>query len=183
TIKEDAEETIRRIKDAGIKKTVMLTGDRREVADEVAKKTGIDEVKSDLLPGGKVAVAEKMISVNRAKKGGKVAFIGDGINDAPVIARADIGISMGNMGSAAAMEASDIIIMDDRLSSLYKAILISKKTLSVAKQNVVFSLAVKGVLLVLGAFGIASMWSAVFADVGVLLIAVLNALRSMRGNE
>lgn len=182
TIKDDAEETIRRMKSAGVKKTVMLTGDRREVADEVARKTGIDEVKSDLLPGGKVAVAEKMISVNKAKKGGKVAFIGDGINDAPVIARADIGISMGNIGSAAAMEASDIIIMDDRLSSLYKAILISKKTISVAKENVIFSLAVKVVILVLGAFGIASMWSAVFADVGVLLIAVLNALRSMRGS-
>lgn len=182
TIKEDAKETIRRIKEAGVKKTVMLTGDRREAADEVARKTGIDEVFSDLLPGGKVALAEKMISMNKAKKGGKVAFIGDGINDAPVIARADIGISMGNMGSAAAMEASDIIIMDDRLSSLYKAILISKKTLSVAKENVVFSLAVKGVILVLGALGIASMWSAVFADVGVLLIAVLNALRSMRGS-
>lgn len=182
TIKDDAEETIRRMKSAGVKKTVMLTGDRREVADEVARKTGIDEVKSDLLPGGKVAVAEKMISVNKAKKGGKVAFIGDGINDAPVIARADIGISMGNIGSAAAMEASDIIIMDDRLSSLYKAILISKKTISVAKENVIFSLAVKVVILVLGAFGIASMWSAVFADVGVLLIAVLNAFRSMRGS-
>ena len=182
TIKDDAEETIRRMKSAGVKKTVMLTGDRREVADEVARKTGIDEVKSDLLPGGKVAVTEKMISVNKAKKGGKVAFIGDGINDAPVIARADIGISMGNIGSAAAMEASDIIIMDDRLSSLYKAILISKKTISVAKENVIFSLAVKVVILVLGAFGIVSMWSAVFADVGVLLIAVLNAFRSMRGS-
>lgn len=182
TIKDDAEETIRRMKSAGVKKTVMLTGDRREVADEVARKTGIDEVKSDLLPGGKVAVTEKMISVNKAKKGGKVAFIGDGINDAPVIARADIGISMGNIGSAAAMEASDIIIMDDRLSSLYKAILISKKTISVAKENVIFSLAVKVVILALGAFGIVSMWSAVFADVGVLLIAVLNAFRSMRGS-
>lgn len=177
-IKEDAAKTVSELKKAGIR-TVMLTGDRQSAADVTAKKLGLDEWHAELLPDGKVKAVEEIIEKNiRKKKKNKTIFIGDGINDAPVLMRADAGVAMGGIGSDAAIEAADAVIMTDEPSKLIEAVRISKKTKAIAVQNIAFSLAVKAAVLVLSAMGLATMWSAVFADVGVCLIAVANALRA-----
>ncbi|HYF84220.1 MAG TPA: heavy metal translocating P-type ATPase [Clostridia bacterium] len=174
-IKEDAKEAIRLLKDIGIRKTVMLTGDVRTVGEKVAEKLGLDEVYSELLPDQKVEKLEAIVKDRNYK--GKVAFVGDGINDAPVLARADIGIAMGGLGSDAAIEAADIVIMTDEPSKIVSAIRIAKKTRRIVWQNIIFAMGIKVVVLLLGAGGLATMWEAVFADVGVALIAVLNSIR------
>lgn len=176
-LKPHAEEAIRALKAAGIKKTVMLTGDARRVADKVAADLGIDEVHSELLPGDKVAMVEKLLSQKNEKE--KLAFVGDGINDAPVLSRADIGIAMGAMGSDAAIEAADIVLMDDDPLKIAKAIRIARKCMRIVYENIYFAIGVKVICLILGAFGIANMWVAIFADVGVMVIAVLNAIRTL----
>ncbi len=177
-IKEDAAKTVSELKKAGIR-TVMLTGDRQSAADVTAQKLGLDEWHAELLPDGKVKAVEEIIEKNiRKKKKNKTIFIGDGINDAPVLMRADAGVAMGGIGSDAAIEAADAVIMTDEPSKLIEAVRISKKTKAIAVQNIAFSLAVKAAVLVLSALGLATMWSAVFADVGVCLIAVANALRA-----
>ena len=176
-LKPHAKETIAALKKAGIKKTIMLTGDIRNVADSVAKELGIDEVHSELLPGDKVEWVEKILSSTTGKE--KVAFVGDGINDAPVLARVDVGIAMGAMGSDAAIEAADVVLMDDDPAKIGKAIRISQKCLGIVRQNIVFAIGVKVLCLILGAIGIANMWLAIFADVGVMIIAVLNAIRAL----
>ena len=176
-VKSDAKDAISSLKKHGIKKTVMLTGDSKETAESIAASLGIDEVYSELMPADKVRNVEKLISEKSADK--TLAFVGDGINDAPVLARADIGIAMGAMGSDAAIEAADIVLMDDKPSKIADAIDISKRTLRIVYQNIVFALAVKAAVLVLGALGVASMWAAVFADVGVSVIAILNAMRAL----
>ena len=177
-VKLHAKEAIERLKHAGVEKTVMLTGDSRRVADQVAGALGVDEVHSELLPADKVAQVEKLL----AGKGGKdkLAFVGDGINDAPVLSRADIGIAMGAMGSDAAIEAADVVLMDDDPLKIAKAIRISRKCIGIVYQNIVFALAVKFACLALGALGLANMWAAIFADVGVMVLAVLNAIRALR---
>ena len=177
-VKPHAKEAIERLKHAGVEKTVMLTGDSRRVADQVAGALGVDEVHSELLPADKVAQVEKLL----AGKGGKdkLAFVGDGINDAPVLSRADIGIAMGAMGSDAAIEAADVVLMDDDPLKIAKAIRISSKCIGIVYQNIVFALAVKFACLALGALGLANMWAAIFADVGVMVLAVLNAIRALR---
>ena len=177
-VKPHAKEAIERLKHAGVEKTVMLTGDSRRVADQVAGALGVDEVHSELLPADKVAQVEKLL----AGKGGKdkLAFVGDGINDAPVLSRADIGIAMGAMGSDAAIEAADVVPMDDDPLKIAKAIRISRKCIGIVYQNIVFALAVKFACLALGALGLANMWAAIFADVGVMVLAVLNAIRALR---
>ena len=177
-VKPHAKEAIERLKHAGVGKTVMLTGDSRRVADQVAGALGVDEVHSELLPADKVAQVEKLL----AGKGGrdKLAFVGDGINDAPVLSRADIGIAMGAMGSDAAIEAADVVLMDDDPLKIAKAIRISRKCIGIVYQNIVFALAVKFACLALGALGLANMWAAIFADVGVMVLAVLNAIRALR---
>ena len=177
-VKPHAKEAIERLKHAGVEKTVMLTGDSRRVADQVAGALGVDEVHSELLPADKVAQVEKLL----AGKGGrdKLAFVGDGINDAPVLSRADIGIAMGAMGSDAAIEAADVVLMDDDPLKIAKAIRISRKCIGIVYQNIVFALAVKFACLALGALGLANMWAASFADVGVMVLAVLNAIRALR---
>ena len=177
-VKPHAKEAIERLKHSGVEKTVMLTGDTRRVAEQVAKDLGVDEVHSDLLPADKVAQVEKLL----AAKGGKdkLAFVGDGINDAPVLSRADIGIAMGAMGSDAAIEAADVVLMDDDPMKIAKAIRISRKCIGIVYQNIVFALVVKFACLALGALGIANMWAAIFADVGVMVLAVLNAIRALR---
>ncbi|MCQ4636829.1 heavy metal translocating P-type ATPase [Anaerovorax odorimutans] len=177
TVKEDSASAIRGLKAAGVHSSVMLTGDRDAVAGKVASTIGLDAYYAELLPGDKVELAEKIIAEKQAK--GNVVFVGDGINDAPVLARADIGVAMGGLGSEAAIEAADIVIMDDQPSKLSTVIKIARKTLSIARQNVVFALTVKAVVLVLGALGMASMWAAVFADVGVAVIAILNSMRAL----
>lgn len=174
-VKADSAQAIRELKEANIKQTVMLTGDTKNVGAKVAKDLGLDKVYAELLPGDKVEKLEELFSQKSAK--GKLAFVGDGINDAPVLARADIGIAMGGLGSDAAIEAADIVIMTDEPSKIGTAMKISQKTLRIARQNIVFSLAVKAVVLVLSALGFATLWEAVFADVGVTIIAVLNAFR------
>lgn len=176
-LKPHAEEAIRALKAAGIKKTVMLTGDARRVADKVAAELGIDEVHSELLPGDKVAMVEKLLSQKNEKE--KLAFVGDGINDAPVLSRADIGIAMGAMGSDAAIEAADIVLMDDDPLKIAKAIRIARKCMRIVYENIYFAIGVKVICLILGALGIANMWVAIFADVGVMVIAVLNAIRTL----
>jgi len=176
-LKPHAEEAIRALKSAGIKKTVMLTGDAKRVADKVAADLGIDEVHSELLPGDKVAMVEKLLSQKSEKE--KLAFVGDGINDAPVLSRADIGIAMGAMGSDAAIEAADIVLMDDDPLKIAKAIRIARKCLRIVYENIYFAIGVKVICLILGALGIANMWVAIFADVGVMVIAVLNAIRTL----
>ena len=176
-IKPNAAEAIRRMKEAGVRKTVMLTGDTARVADQVAEALGIDEVYSNLLPGDKVEKVESLLM--ESHDGGKIAFVGDGINDAPVLRRADIGIAMGAMGSDAAIEAADVVLMDDDPLKIAKAIRISKKCLRIVYQNIVFAIGVKLICLLLGAIGFASMWLAIFADVGVMVIAVLNAIRAL----
>ena len=175
-VKPHAKEAIAALKQAGVEKTVMLTGDIRRVADHVAGELCVDEVHSELLPADKVAQVERLLS----NADGKLAFVGDGINDAPVLSRADIGIAMGAMGSDAAIEAADVVLMDDDPLKIAKAIRISRKCLRIVYENIVFALGIKGLCLVLGAMGIANMWAAIFADVGVMVIAVLNAIRALQ---
>ena len=176
-IKLHAKEAIAALKKCGVKKTIMLTGDRREAARQVAEELGIDEVHSELLPGDKVAQVEKLLDEKGEKE--KLAFVGDGINDAPVLSRADIGIAMGALGSDAAIEAADIVLMDDDPLKISKAIKISRKCLRIVYENIYFAIGVKVICLILGALGIANMWAAIFADVGVMIIAVLNAIRAL----
>lgn len=177
-VKEDAAECIKRLHAAGVRKTVMLTGDRAEVAKAVAEKLGLDEYHGELLPEDKVNQVERLLGETSER--GKLAFVGDGINDAPVLTRADIGIAMGAMGSDAAIEAADIVLMDDKPSKIASAIRIARKTMRIVWQNIVFALGVKFAVLVLAAVGLATMWLAVFADVGVAILAILNAMRCMR---
>ena len=177
TVKADAEQTIRDLHAAGVKHTVMLTGDREEVAAAVAKQLGLDEFHAQLLPGDKVERVEALLSAESGK--GKLAFVGDGINDAPVLTRADVGIAMGAMGSDAAIEAADVVLMDDKPSNIARAIRVARKTMTIVWQNIIFALGIKLLILVLAALGIANMWLAVFGDVGVAIIAILNAMRAM----
>ena len=178
TIKEGAPQAIADMKKAGIRKTVMLTGDRREAAEHAAGQLGIDEVRSELLPGDKVSAVEELIK--EQTDGGKLAFVGDGINDAPVLMRADVGIAMGRFGSDAAIEAADIVLMDDDIRKIPSVIRIARKTEGIVRGNVIFAIAVKVLILVLSAFGMASMWAAVFGDVGVCILCVLNSMRALR---
>lgn len=178
-VKEDAAKTIADLHAIGVKKTIMLTGDRKEVAENVAKTLGIDEYHAELLPQNKVEAVEALLQKNANGKG-KLAFVGDGINDAPVLMRADIGIAMGAMGSDAAIEAADVVLMDDRPSNIATAIIIARKTMRIVWQNISFALLVKFAVLILAAFGLANMWLAVFADVGVTVLAIFNAMRAMR---
>lgn len=174
TVKETSAEAIRLLKDEGVKYTVMLTGDSRAAAEEIGREVGIDYIKSELLPDGKVEEFEKLV-----EKYESVAFVGDGINDAPVLARADVGVAMGALGSDAAIEACDVVIMNDDPSLLAKAVMISRKTLRIVWQNIFFAIGVKIIVMVLGALGLASMWAAVFADVGVAILAILNSMRML----
>lgn len=176
-IKDDSEKALKELKKMNIKKTVMLTGDRKEVANSVGKKLKLDEVFSELLPDGKVEKVEELMKVKSSK--GKLAFVGDGINDAPVLVVSDVGIAMGGLGSDAAIEAADIVIMTDEPSKISKAIKIAKKTMRIVKENIVFALAVKFIVLLLTVIGVSTMWEAVFADVGVSVIAILNSLRML----
>ncbi len=178
TLKPDAQTAIQQLKTAGIRQTIMLTGDNQAVASAVSQTLGIDRVESELLPQDKVALVAALTD-DRATNG-KIAFVGDGINDTPVLARADVGVAMGGLGSDAAIEAADIVLMSDEPTKLATAISIARFTRKIVWQNIIFALAVKGLFLLLGAFGIATMWEAVFADVGVTLIAILNALRIMK---
>lgn len=177
-VKPDAQEAIRSLKQAGVKNIVMLTGDHQKVAQKVAHTLGIDNYYAELLPADKVEQVEKLFAARSEK--GKLAFVGDGINDAPVLARADIGIAMGGLGSDAAIEAADVVIMTDEPSRIARAMKISRKTLNIVKQNIIFAIGVKLLVLVLAAVGMASMWAAVFADVGVAVIAILNAMRALK---
>ena len=177
TVKPDAKEAILALKNNGVRKTVMLTGDNKKNGEAVAAELGLDEAKTQLLPDEKVAAVEELLQQKPDKR--TLAFVGDGINDAPVLARADVGIAMGALGSDAAIEAADIVLMDDRLTGLSKAMRISRKTMRIVHQNIVFSLLVKLAVLVLGALGLANMWFAVFADVGVMILAILNAMRAL----
>jgi Cd2+/Zn2+-exporting ATPase len=177
-VKQDSAEAVKALKEAGVSRTVMLTGDRKEVAEHVAEQLGIDEYNAELLPAGKVECVEALLA---AKEPGRtLAFIGDGINDAPVLARADVGVAMGGLGSDAALEAADVVVMDDKPSKVALAIRIARRTLGIARQNVIFAIGVKIAVLLLAAFGIATMWMAVFADVGVTVLAVLNAMRALK---
>ena len=178
TVKAGAKEAIREIKEAGVSKTVMLTGDRKGAAVQVAETLGIDEVHSDLLPADKVSEVEKLIA-EAGKAGGKLGFVGDGINDAPVLMRADVGFAMGALGSDAAIEAADIVLMDDDIRKIPKVIRIARKTMRIVKSNVVFAIAVKLLILALSVFGLASMWAAVFGDVGVAILCILNSMRTL----
>ena len=177
-IKPHAKQAIQALKAAGVKKTVMLTGDAKKVADQVAAELGVDQVYSELLPADKVAKVEQLLAQTSSAKA-KVAFVGDGINDAPVLRRADIGIAMGAMGSDAAIEAADVVLMDDDPLKIVKAIKISRKCLGIVYQNIVFAIGIKLICLMLGAVGVANMWLAIFADVGVMILAVLNAIRAL----
>ena len=177
-VKEGAEQAIRDMKKAGVKKCVMLTGDREMAAQAVADELGLDEVHAELLPGDKVSIVERLLQGQKGKE--KLAFAGDGINDAPVLTRADIGIAMGSMGSDAAIEAADIVLMDDDVRKIAAVVRCAGKTLRIVKQNIVFALGVKVLVLVLGAFGMANMWEAVFADVGVAVIAIMNSMRALK---
>lgn len=180
-VKEDSAQAIKELKAANIKQTVMLTGDNKSVGSKVAKELGLDKVYAELLPADKVKKLEELFS-QKSKKG-KLAFVGDGINDAPVLARADIGIAMGGLGSDAAIEAADIVIMTDEPSKIATAMKISKQTLKIAHQNIVFAIGIKIIVLILSAFGITTMWAAIFADVGVTIIAVLNAFRALNAKN
>ena len=177
-VKPHAAEAIRALREAGVNRTVMLTGDNRKVAEEVAAALSVDKVYSELLPADKVSIVDNLLAAQQ--KDERLAFVGDGINDAPVLTRADLGIAMGGLGSDAAIEAADVVLMDDDPMKIAKAIRISRKTLSIVWQNIIMALGIKGICLVLGALGIANMWLAIFADVGVLILAVLNAIRAMR---
>ena len=176
-LKEDAKESIQKMKNAGVKQIIMLTGDNEKAASEVAKQLELTEYHAQLLPGDKVRIFEEIME----KSGGKVAFVGDGINDAPVLARADVGIAMGGLGSDAAIEAADIVIMNDEPSKIAKMVAIARKTLAIVKENIVFAIGIKVAILILAAIGMANMWLAVFADVGVAAIAILNAMRTLKG--
>lgn len=178
SVKDNAAEMIRQVHSLGVERTVMLTGDRLEAAERIAEQAGIDEVYAGLLPADKVRILEE--SLKSQKDGAKTGFIGDGINDAPVLMRADVGIAMGNMGSDAAVEAADIVIMDDELSRVGTLIKIARRTMRIVKENIVFALSVKLLVLILGAIGMANMWEAVFADVGVAVIAILNSMRAIK---
>ena len=177
-IKEGAADAIREMKKEGVRKTVMLTGDRREAASAVAGSLGMDEFHAELLPADKVSQVEELLAEQPEKE--RLAFVGDGINDAPVLTRADVGIAMGSLGSDAAIEAADVVLMDDDIRKIAAVVRISRKTLRIVKQNIVFALAVKAGVLALGAFGAANMCEAVFADVGVSVIAILNAMRALK---
>ena len=179
-VKEDSAKAINDLKSLGVSRTVMLTGDRKEVGKDVAEKLGIDEYHAELLPADKVVYVEKLINTKPAAPNSQLAFVGDGINDAPVLARADVGIAMGGLGSDAAIEAADVVLMDDKPSKIALAIRIARRTLRIAKQNVWFAIGVKVLVLLLAAFGIATMWMAVFADVGVTVLAVFNAMRALK---
>ena len=176
-IKKDAKTTIQQLKQYGIK-TKMFTGDKKEIAEVIANEVKIDEVKSEMLPQDKYRELEKVLNSNKTSK--KVAYVGDGINDSPVLARSDIGISMGGIGSSSAIEASDMVIMTDELEKIVEAINISKQTNRIIKQNLMFSIGVKILILLLSLFGIADMWEAVFADVGTTLITIVNTLRILK---
>lgn len=180
-VKPDAAEAIRGLKAAGIKKTVMLTGDSAAVGEKVAERLGLDEAACELLPGDKVEKVEELL--NQTSPKGKLIFVGDGINDAPVLARADVGVAMGGLGSDAAIEAADIVIMTDEPSKLVRALQISGKTMKIVKQNIIFALVIKAAVLVLVAFGMSNMWEAVFADVGVAVIAILNSMRALNSEK
>lgn len=171
-VKEESKATIKRLKEKGIKKVIMLTGDKKEVADYIGKEVGVDQIYAGLLPQDKVTRVQELID-----KGEKVAFVGDGINDAPVLALADLGIAMGGIGSDATVEASDVVLMQDNLMQVVKGMDIAKQTERIVKQNIIFALGTKFIVMLLGIFGIANMWLAVFADVGVSIIAILNAIR------
>jgi Cd2+/Zn2+-exporting ATPase len=184
-IKDDSREAISELQKLGVGRTVMLTGDRHEVAEHVAQTLGLSEYHAELLPTDKVAYFEKRgtgceVRGTGGEKRGAVAFVGDGINDAPVLARADVGIAMGGLGSDAAIEAADVVLMDDRPSKIATAIRLARRTIGIARQNVVFAIGVKVAVLLLATFGLATMWLAVFADVGVTVLAVLNAMRALR---
>ena len=176
-LKPTSVSAVKAMKDCGVRKTVMLTGDSKKVADAVAKELGADEVYSELLPADKVSQVERLLADKGEKE--KLAFVGDGINDAPVLSRADIGIAMGALGSDAAIEAADIVLMDDDPMKISKAIKISSKCLRIVNENIYFALGIKALCLILGAVGIANMWVAIFADVGVMVLAVLNAIRAL----
>lgn len=177
-IKEGASDAIRQMKQVGVQRTVMLTGDRKEAAGAVAEELGLDEFHAELLPADKVSQVEALLEKQSGKE--RLAFVGDGINDAPVLTRADVGIAMGSLGSDAAIEAADVVLMDDDIRKIAAVVRISRKTLRIVKQNIVFALAVKAVVLIMGAFGIANMWEAVFADVGVSVMAILNSMRALK---
>ena len=177
-VKEGAAEAIRDMKKAGVKKCVMLTGDRKQAAQEAAEELGIDEVHAELLPADKVRIVETLLEAQGGKE--KLAFAGDGINDAPVLTRADIGIAMGSMGSDAAIEAADVVLMDDDVRKIAAVVRCARKTLRIVKQNIVFALGVKALVLILGALGMANMWEAVFADVGVAVLAIMNSMRALK---
>ena len=181
TVKPEAKRAIAQLKQSGVKKTVMLTGDRKDVGEAVAESLGIDEVYTDLLPGDKVDKVEALLGELGEKE--KLGFVGDGINDAPVLSRADIGIAMGSMGSDAAIEAADVVLMDDNILKISSIMRIAGKTLQIVHQNIVFALGVKVLVLILGALGMANMWEAVFADVGVSVIAILNSMRTLKVNR
>ena len=181
TVKPGSAEAIREMKKLGVNKTVMLTGDSRAVAEAVAREVGVDEARAGLLPDEKVNEVERLLKDK--KEGGALIFVGDGINDAPVLARADIGVAMGALGSDAAIEAADVVLMDDDPRKLASAIRIARKTLGIVRQNVIFSLAVKLAVMALGVLNLAPLWAAVFADVGVCFLAILNAMRAMKAAE
>ena len=176
-LKENAAEALSDLHKLGIRRTVMLTGDTKAAAQEIASALEIDAVRAELLPGDKVSAVESMMESDSK---GKVVFVGDGINDAPVLVRSDVGIAMGAMGTDAAIEAADVVLMDDNPAKIPLAIRIARRTMGIVYQNIVFALGVKGAILLLGAFGYAGMWAAVFADVGVSVIAILNASRALR---
>ena len=182
-VKDDSAEAVRTLKSLGVSRTVMLTGDREEVGKDVAETLGIDEYHAELLPADKVAYVDELLNVQRSTPNSKLAFVGDGINDAPVLARADVGIAMGGLGSDAAIEAAEVVLMDDKPSKIALAIRIARRTLRIAKQNVWFAIGIKVAVLVLATFGIATLWMAVFADVGVTVLAVLNAMRALKVNQ
>ena len=179
-VKDDSRTAIEALNKLGVCKTVMLTGDRQSVAEEVAKKLNIGEVHAELLPTDKVACLNELLAVHEGNKGKAVAFVGDGINDAPVLARADVGIAMGGLGSDAAIEAADVVLMDDLPTKVPQAISIARRTLRIARENVTFAIGVKVAVLALAALGLATMWMAAFADVGVTVIAVFNAMRALK---
>ena len=178
SLKDGAKEALAEMKRIGVKKSVMLTGDRLKAAQYTAQELGIDEIHAELLPADKVSCVENLLKNQPEKE--RLAFVGDGINDAPVLTRADLGIAMGSMGSDAAIEAADIVIMDDDIRKIASIVRISRKTMRIVKQNIVFALGIKALVLILGAFGAANMWEAVFADVGVSVIAIINSMRTLQ---
>ena len=177
-LKPEAKDAVMALKSLGVRQTVMLTGDNPAIGEAVGQAAGIDDVHAGLLPADKVSWVETLLQ--QKKKGERLVFVGDGINDAPVLTRADIGIAMGGLGSDAAVEAADIVLIDDNLQKLAAAIRTARRTMRIVYQNIIFALGVKGIVLILGALGLANMWAAVFADVGVSVIAILNAMRMLR---